>query len=54
MCSHNHFHVLGAKWASSGHITTTTKLFTVLKEGFGCFKIILVTHIHFEDFASSL
>jgi hypothetical protein len=42
------------KCASSGHIKTSTQLFTVLKEGFDCFKIILVTHIHYEDFASGL
>jgi len=29
--------------ASSGHIKTSTNLFTVLKDGFDCFKIILVT-----------
>jgi len=45
-------HVLVQKCASSGHIETSTKLFTVLKGGFDCFKII--THIHSEDFASGL
>jgi len=50
----SHFLFLVQKCASSSHIKTSKKLFTVLKDRIDCLKIILITHIHFEDLASSL
>jgi hypothetical protein len=40
--------------AVSGHIKTSTKLFTVLQDGFDCLKILLFTDIHFKGFVSGL